>query len=440
MDAKTLAAIDRSVVWHPFTQHADWEKQPPVVIEKGAGVYLFDVEGNRYIDGVSSLWVNVHGHGHPHLLDAIREQSELLQHSTLLGLASTASITFAKALVDKSLPGLTRVFYSDSGSTSVEIALKMAFQWQQQQGHTKRTRFVAMSEAYHGDTIGSVSVGGIDLFHAIYRPLLFDAHRLEIPGNREASAERQALNAAKRLFQEHGDEIAAFVFEPLVQGAAGMRMHTPEFLAELCALAKQAGVLLIADEVATGFGRTGTLFAMEQVGISPDFLCAAKGITGGTLPLAATLTTEAIYEGFKGKTDEYRTFFHGHTYTGNPIACAVALASLELFESEGTLLNVRERAVQLEKRLAQMAGRKFIRGFRQQGLMAGVDLGDPEGNAFLPNERIGHKVCMACRPRGAILRPLGDTVILMPPLCISSAALDELLDILNDAITDVLGD
>ena len=364
----------------------------------------------------------------------------LLQHSTLLGLANPASITFAKALVDQTPSDLTRVFYSDSGSTSVEIALKMAFQWQQQRGHTTRQRFVAFSEAYHGDTIGSVSVGGIDLFHEIYRPLLFDAHRLHITGDRDPLAEENALRTARALFQAHGHEIAAFVFEPLVQGAAGIRVHSPEFLAALCTLAREAGALLIADEVATGFGRTGTLFAMEQVGITPDFLCAAKGITGGTLPLAATLTTEAIFDGFKGRTDEYRTFFHGHTYTGNPIACAVATASLELFASEGTLLNVRERTQQLHERLKELSSRRFIRGFRQQGLMAGVDLGDPKGDALSPNDRVGHRVCMACRPRGAILRPLGDTIVLMPPLCISSAALDQLVDILAHAITDVLGD
>ncbi len=323
------AQLDQDHLWHPFTQQQGWSEEAPLVIERAEGSHLIDRDGRRYIDGHSSLWCNVHGHRHPAIDQALRDQIDRVAHSTMLGLSHPGAAELAARLVEIAPAGLSRVFYSDSGSTAAEIALKMAFQYQQQRGgeHARRTSFVRLREAYHGDTIGSVSVGGIDLFHATYRPLLFETHAAE-PGD---AADME------RILAELGDEVAAVIVEPLVQGAGGIIVHPPGYLRAVRELCDRFGVLLICDEVAIGFGRTGTMFACEQEDVAPDFLCLAKGITGGYMPLAATLTTEAIYEGFLGAAEEFRTFFHGHTYTGNPLACAAALANLDVFESERTI-------------------------------------------------------------------------------------------------------
>ncbi len=324
-----LIEADRRYVWHPFTQQQSWggESDPPLIIERAENTNLYDAEGNAYIDGVSSLWCNVHGHHHPAIDEAIREQLDRVAHSTMLGLSHPPAIELAQKLIAVAPDGLQRVFYSDSGSTAVEIALKMAFQWWAQRGETGRTRFICLQNAYHGDTIGSVSVGGIDLFHSLYRPLLFDTLAAR-------AGDSEQLDA---LLSEHRGEVAAVIVEPLVQGAAGMLMQPPGYLRRVRELCDEHDVLLICDEVATGFGRTGTMFACEHEQVSPDLMCVAKGLTGGYLPLAATLTTERIYEGFLGRADEYRTFFHGHTFTGNPLACAAAIATLEIFERDRTL-------------------------------------------------------------------------------------------------------
>ncbi len=324
---KDLASADRQHVWHPFTQQRGWADEEPVIIERAEGCELVDTAGNRYIDGVSSLWCTVHGHRHPRIDAAVRDQLDKVAHSTMLGLTHPTAIELAERLTAIAPPGLTRCFYSDSGSTATEIALKMAFQFFQQRGDTQRSRFIALRDAYHGDTIGSVSVGGIDLFHTMYRPLLFDTLKAE-PGD---AADME------RLFEDHPGEVAAVIMEPLVQGAAGMLVHPEGYLRAVRELCDRHGALLICDEVAVGFGRTGRMFACEHEGVAPDLMCLAKGITGGYLPLAATLATEQIYEGFLGEYEEFRTFFHGHTYTGNPLACAAALATLEVFEEERTL-------------------------------------------------------------------------------------------------------
>ena len=323
------AQLDHDHLWHPFTQQQAWCEEEPLVIERAEGSHLIATDGRRYLDGVSSLWCNVHGHRHPGIDRAIRDQLDRVAHSTMLGLSHPGAAELAARLVELAPPGLSRVFYSDSGSTATEIALKMAFQYQQQRGgqHVRRTSFVHLRDAYHGDTIGSVSVGGIDLFHATYRPLLFKAHAAE-PGD---------AGDLERILALHEEEVAAVIVEPLVQGAAGMLVHPPGYLRAVRELCDAFGVLLICDEVATGFGRTGTMFACEQEQVAPDLLCLAKGLTGGYMPLAATLATERVYEGFLGAPEEQRTFFHGHTYTGNPLACAAALASLDAFESERTL-------------------------------------------------------------------------------------------------------
>lgn len=414
----SLAADDHRYIWHPFTQQQAWVEEEPVIIESAEGTTLTDTEGRTYIDGVSSLWCNVHGHRHPRIDAAVAEQLGHVAHSTMLGLSHRPAIELAKRLVKIAPPGLSRVFYSDSGSTATEIALKIAFQYWAQNGE-ERTKFVTLKEAYHGDTLGSVSAGGIDLFHETYRPLLFDTLKAE-PGD---------IADMERLLTENEGQVAAVMMEPLVQGAAGMIMHPRGYLRAVRELCDRFGVLLVCDEVATGFGRTGAMFACQHEDVAPDLMCVAKGITGGYLPLAATFTTERIYEGFLGRHDEYRTFFHGHTYTGNPLACAAAIATLDVFEQERTIESLQPKIELLTKLLQPIAQLSCVREVRQRGFMVGIEL---EG--FDPAERTGHQVTLEARERGAIVRPLGDVVVLMPPLSIRGAELQRLVSITRQAI------
>ena len=411
-----------SHVWHPFTQMRGFEAEDAPVIESGAGTWLVDTEGRRYIDGVSSLWCNVHGHRHPRIDAAVREQLGRVAHTTMLGLSHPGAEGLARRLVALAPGALSRVFYSDSGSTAVEVALKMAFQYWQQAADRRpsRTSFAYLENSYHGDTIGSVSLGGIELFHSMYRPLLFDAHR--VPAGDAA--------ALARLLAERGDEIAAVVIEPLVQGAAGMRLQPPGYLRAVRELCDRHDVFLVCDEVATGFGRTGRMFACEHEGVAPDFLCLAKGLTGGYMPLAATLATERVYAGFLGEFDEFRTFFHGHTYTGNPLACAAATATLDVFEEERTLDRLQDRISLLEQLLCDLvAPLPHVKEVRQLGFMCGIELGPFEAGA-----RMGHAATLEARRRGAIIRPLGDVVVLIPPLSIAPDVLEELVEIVADSI------
>jgi adenosylmethionine-8-amino-7-oxononanoate aminotransferase len=417
--AESIAELDQKHLWHPFTQQREWTREEPLVIERGDGTDLVDAEGGRYIDGVASLWCNVHGHCHPLINQALRDQLGRLEHSTLLGLTHAPAAELAARLVAIAPPGLTRVFFSDSGSAATEIALKMAFQYWRQRGEEQRTSFVALRGGYHGDTLGAVSVGGIDLFHGAYGPLLFDVHRVE-PGD---------AGELEQVLAEHGGEIAAIILEPLVQGAAGIRVQPPGYLRRVRELADRHGLLLIADEVATGFGRTGTMFACEQERVAPDLLCLGKGITGGYLPLAATVASERIYEGFLGAFEDHRTFFHGHTFTGNPLACVAGLASLEVFEWEETLLRLQPKIRLLGELLADVARMPDVAEVRGRGFMAGIDLGEHD-----PALRMGHRVTLEARNRGAIIRPLGDTVVLMPPLAISKADLGRLVAITAQSI------
>jgi adenosylmethionine-8-amino-7-oxononanoate aminotransferase len=421
MQSPQLAALDRDVLWHPFTQQRGWQDEPPVLIDRARGTTLWDTEGNSYIDGVSSLWCNVHGHGHPAIDAAVRAQLDRVAHTTMLGLSHPPAVELGRRLLDIAPRGLSRVFYSDNGSTANEIALKMAFQWWAQRGE-QRNAFVCLRMSYHGDTIGSVSVGGIELFHQMYRPLLFDAHQAE-PGD---PAHLRAI------LEEHGDTIAAVIVEPLVQGAAGILVHPEGYLRAVRELCDEFGLLLICDEVATGFGRTGTMFACEQEGVAPDLMCVAKGLTGGYMPLAATLATERIYEGFLGEFEEFRTFFHGHTYTGNPLACAAAIATLDVFEQERTLDALQPKMALLGELLEDhVAPLEAVAEVRRRGFMVGIELEE-----FPLDARMGHQVTLAARRRGAIVRPLGDVVVLMPPLSIDQAELRRLVKITAAAIAE----
>ncbi|MBI3071502.1 MAG: adenosylmethionine--8-amino-7-oxononanoate transaminase [Deltaproteobacteria bacterium] len=427
MKTRDWIALDRAHVWHPFTQMQDWcaPDDDPLVIERAEGCTLIDSDGRRYIDGVSSLWVNVHGHRRREIDDAIRAQLDRVAHTTLLGLASPPSIALAERL--SRLTGLPRVFYSDSGSTAVEVALKIAFQHWQNRGERQRTKFVALTDAYHGDTVGAVSVGGIDLFHEIFDPLLFNALRVSVS---------EGVAGFARVLDAHPGEVAAVIVEPLVQGAAGMLMQPPGYLAAVREVTKERGVLLIADEVATGVGRTGKMFACEHERVRPDLMAVAKGLTGGYLPLAATLATDEVYAAFLGEYAAKRTFFHGHTYTGNPLSCAAALANLDLFESERTLDALQPKIARLRELLAPLATHPHVGTIRQCGFMVGIELVRVR-NPVVPydwEDRAGARVCRRARDLGAVLRPLGSVVVLMPPLAISRDDLDRLVAIVHGAL------
>jgi len=433
-------ALDKRFLWHPFTQMRDWMESPQLVIERGQGVYLFDTQGNRYLDGVSSLWANIHGHRHPALVRAIRRQLAKLEHSTFLGLTNVPAIELATKLVAIAPANLKRVFYSDNGSTAVEIALKMSFQFWRQQGRAfaSKRKFISFVNAYHGDTLGSVSVGGVDLFHKIFKPLLFKSFKAFYPqcyrcpfGKQPAACDVYCLNDFEATLAQHHHEVCAVVVEPAIQGAAGMLTAPRGFLKRIEALCRDHNVHLILDEVATAFGRTGTMFACEQEKVVPDFLALAKGLSGGTLPLAATLTTPEIFNAFLGEYADFKSFFHGHTYTGNPLACAAAAASLDLFKSEKTLQRLRPKATYLSRRLEDFRQLRHVGDLRQAGFIAGIELvQDRDSKTPYPaSDRIGHVVVLEARRRGAILRPLGNVVVLMPPLSISRAQLKELLDI-----------
>jgi adenosylmethionine-8-amino-7-oxononanoate aminotransferase len=446
---KQLMDWDKQYIWHPFTQMKDYMAIEPLVIERGDGCFLIDVDGNKYIDGVSSLWVLVHGHGRKELLDAIEQQSKILCHSTLLGLANVPSVLLAKKLIEIAPRGLSRVFYSDNGSTSVEIALKMAYQYWQQRGEKRRKRFISFANAYHGDTIGSVSVGGIDLFHQVYGPLLFKTYRSPSPycyrcplKLKQETCGLACVEAFERAVKAHHEEACAVIIEPLVQGAAGMILQPPGWLRSVWKIAKEYNLLFITDEVATGFGRTGNMFACEEEKISPDFMCIAKGITGGYLPLAATITTEGVFDGFLGQFDECKTFFHGHTYTGNPLACAVAVENIDLFKKEKLLKKLQLKISQLHEGLERFRDLSHVGEVRQKGFMVGVELvqNRKSKKMYPPGEKIGQKVIWEARKRGVIIRPLGDVIVLMPPLAIDKPTLEKLVDVTYESIKAVTGD
>ena len=447
-DKETLTGWDKKFIWHPFTQMKDYMDTEPLIIERGEGCFLIDVEGRRYIDGVSSLWVLVHGHGKKELVEAIQRQAESLCHSTLLGISNVPAIRLAKTLIDIAPQGLSKVFYSDNGSTSVEIALKMAYQYWRQKGERKRKRFISFTNAYHGDTIGAVSVGGIDLFHKVYRPLLFKTHKSPSPycyrcplKLDKESCGMACVKQFEKVVKKYKDETCAVIIEPVVQGAAGMIVQPEGFLYSIWKIAKENGLLFVADEVATGFGRTGSMFACEKERVKPDFLCLAKGITGGYLPLAATLTTEEVFKGFLGKFEDFKTFFHGHTYTGNPLACSVAIENLDLFKKERTIQKLQDKINVLSRELEKFNELVHVGEVRQAGFMVGIELvkSKKTRRPYQPKEKMGHRVIMEARKRGVAVRPLGDVIVLMPPLAIDECTLRELVNVTYESIGAVTG-
>ncbi|TLY17553.1 MAG: adenosylmethionine--8-amino-7-oxononanoate transaminase [Nitrospirae bacterium] len=443
-----LAEWDRTYLWHPFTQMREWERESPIIIDRGEGSYLIDTEGRKYLDGVSSLWVNLHGHRHPRLDRAIQNQLKKIAHSTLLGLSNPPAIQLARELIRVTPRGLTRVFYSDDGSTAVEVALKMAVQyWQQHwpQAGAKRT-FVHLGLAYHGDTVGAMSVGSMELFQKRFDGLRFPTITAEPPycyrcplGLTYPACRMACLDPIERVLKQQHQEIAGLIIEPLVQAAAGMITAPPGYLSRIRELCTKYNVLLIADEVATGFGRTGRMFACDHEGVTPDLMAISKGLTGGYLPLAATLTTEEIYRAFLGDYAEWKTFFHGHSYSGNPLGCAVALANLEVFRKERTLVRMRSRLRALTRLLRPLSTLAHTGEIRQRGYMVGIELVKDRATreSYPLTDRIGHRVAMEARRRGLLIRPLGNVVVLMPPLVSRLSELSRMVSILHQSVRTV---
>jgi adenosylmethionine-8-amino-7-oxononanoate aminotransferase len=443
--AEDLRQWDRAHHWHAFTQMAEYE---PLIIERAEGCRLIDIDGREYLDGASSLWCNVHGHGHPKIDAAVRNQLDRIAHCTSLGMGCDTTVRLAKRLAENAPGNLERVFFSSDGSSAVEVALKMAFQlWRQRENpRPEKTKFIALGEAYHGDTIGSASVGGIPRFHALFKPLLFDVIRAPLPDPRQLPSDTPPEKAAihylhslEALLREHHTEIAAMVIEPIVQCAAGMVMHPPGYLRGVRELTRHYDVLLIADEVAVGFGRTGTMFACEQEGVVPDFLCLGKGLTAGYLPMAATFTNSQIYEAFLGPYHTARTLHHGHTYSGNPLAAAAALASLEVFDEEQTLDNLPPKIARIAEHLRKLAEHSHVATTRQRGLIGALELTPDKsrGLPYAPEERRVWRVCRETLAHGVWLRPLADVLYVMPPLAISVDEIDVIMNTLAAAIDEV---
>lgn len=443
-----LEQADKHYLWHPFTQQQDWEAEPQLIIERAEGCYVIDSEGKRYLDGISSLWVNVHGHNRPEINQAIIAQLERVAHTTMLGLTHPSAIELAQRLIAIAPGMLSRVFYSDTGAAAMEIALKMAFQYWQQCPSPKpqKTKFFSLSNAYHGDTVGAMSVGNITLYQQVYHQLLFPT--IQAPNaycyrchlhKSYPTCHFACLEEVERVIAEHADELAAVVMEPLVQGAAGIFVYPSGYTRAVWEIAKRHHVLFIVDEVATGFGKTGKMFACEHENIEPDLMALGKGMTGGYLPLAATLATEEIYQAFLGPIEQYCTFYHGHSYTGNPLACAATLANLDLFEQDQTLKHLQPKIALLTRQLERFRHLPLVGDIRQCGFMTGIELVQDQQTRipFPVQDKIGIRVIKEARRRGVILRPLSDIVVILPPLAITEEELQFLLNVTYDSICTI---
>jgi adenosylmethionine---8-amino-7-oxononanoate aminotransferase len=433
---RDLVNRDLAAVWHPFTQHAAWPDDEPLVIDRAEGVHLIDSDGRRFLDGVSSLWVTVHGHREPAIDAAIRDQLDRLDHSTFLGLTHEPGIALAEELLRIAPAGLTRVFFAGDGSSAAEAAIKMAYQAAAQRG-ADRPLFVHVAEGYHGDTLGAVSVGGIETFHATYRPILLETRQVSSPGLRKpeqsaAGRAAEVVDEMAALLRREGQRVCAVVVEPMVQAAGGMLTHDPAFLRGVRALCDQHGIAMVADEVATGLGPTGRWWAVQHAGVAPDLLVAGKRLTGGYLPLSAVLATEEVYAAFLGAPASGRTFFHGHTYTANPLCCAAALANLRLMHERSTVDRAAIVGDRIGALLAPLASCAGVVEIRRIGTMTGIEVRGA-------GERTGFAVCRAARDRGVLIRPLGDVVVLMPPLGIADDDLAELVGTVSDSVRAVVG-
>jgi adenosylmethionine-8-amino-7-oxononanoate aminotransferase len=492
-----LEELDKKYIWHPFTQMKEWLDEKPIIISEGRDCFIKDIYGRWYLDGVSSLWVNIHGHRKKEINEAIKKQLKKIAHSTLLGLSNVPAIRLGEKLVkivQKSLPphpplvkggqkwdemkesnqilnignpplppfskggtggfekggqresGLSKVFYSDNGSTAVEVALKIAFQYWKHKGVDRKNAFISLNNAYHGDTIGAVSVGGVNVFHKAFGPLLFKTYKSPSPycyrcelGKEYPECKFACLDKIEDILNAHSNKIAALIIEPLIQAAGGMITSPQGYLKGVRELCTKYNILMIADEVATGFGRTGKMFACEHESVVPDIMCLSKGITGGYMPLAATISTDEIYNAFLGEFKDLKTFFHGHSYTGNPLACAAALACLDLFEKENVLKNLKKKIDILETWLKDVSNLQYVGDVRNAGMMAGVELVKDKKSKELFDweEKMGWRVAYHARDNGVFIRPLGNVIVIMPPLSISEQNLERLLDVIRSAIINV---
>lgn len=447
-DNKNLEELDRRHIWHPFTQMKEWQKETPIVIAEGRDCFIKDTYGRWYLDGVSSLWVNIFGHRKKEIDDAIREQLDTIAHSTLLGLSNVPAIKLAEKLVQLVNKSLSKVFYSDNGSTAVEVGLKMAFQYWKHKGIDGRNAFISLRNAYHGDTLGAVSVGGIDIFHKTFEPLLFRTYKAPSPycyrcelGKTYPRCAFACLGEMDRILSDHEGEIAGLIIEPMIQAAGGMIISPAGYLKGVRELCSKYNILMIADEVATGFGRTGKMFACEHEDVIPDILCLSKGITGGYMPLAVTLATDELYNAFLGEFTDLKTFFHGHSYTGNPLACAAALACLGLFEKEHVLKHLKGKIAVLEAWLHEIAQFAHVGDVRNAGLMAGIELVlDKESKRpYDWEEKMGWRIADHAREQGVFIRPLGNVIVLMPPLAISEQNLVQMMRVMKESIFAITG-
>ncbi|MED5579367.1 MAG: adenosylmethionine--8-amino-7-oxononanoate transaminase [Nitrospinota bacterium] len=440
---------DLKYVWHPFTPMDEWESEdPPLIIKEGKGSYLIDIDGKKYLDGISSLWVNLHGHKKNEIDASIKNQLKKVAHSTQLGMGNTISIELAKKLISIAPKGLSRVFFSDSGSTSVEAAMKIAFQYQLQRPDPKpeKSNFLTLNLGYHGDTIGAVSLGGIEAFHFKFSPLLFPTIRVETPycywcprGSSEPPCSVCSGEEIVTHISNNADRIAGVVIEPLIQGASGMITQKKGFLKKIKDACIQHDVLLIADEVATGFGRTGKMFACEHEKVCPDIICLAKGLSGGYLPIAATITTEKIFNAFRGEYKEGKMFAHGHSYTANPLACAAALANLEIFKKEKTIDKIQPKIRTLWEEVRNLEKLDFVGDVRGLGLMIGIELmrNKLKKIPFQVEERVARKITLKVREKGLIIRPLGDVIVFMPPYSITKKEIKWAIKTIGTAIEEI---
>ena len=422
---------DLEVIWHPCTQMKDHETLPLIPIKSGKGVYLYDFEGNRYIDAVSSWWVNLFGHANPYINEKIKAQLETLEHVLLAGFTHEPAIELAHKLVAITPAGLNRVFYVDNGSSAVEAALKMSYHFHLNRGKRKPL-FLSLTNSYHGETIGALSVGDVALYKETYEPLLIANRQVPVPADQSREAAEEALGILDKVLHQHADEIAALILEPLVQGAGNMHMYHPSYLLGARELTRRYGVHLIADEIMTGFGRTGKMFACEHAGISPDFMTLSKGLTGGYLPLSVVMTTDEVYSAFYCDYTEYKAFLHSHSYTGNPLACSAALATLELFEQEDVIGNNREKSRYIWARAEKIAALPNVKEIRQQGMITAIEL-----QGYSAEERVGISVYRYALSRGVLLRPLGHVVYFMPPYTISYEEIDKMVDVALEGIRKV---
>lgn len=431
----------RQHLWLPFTQMQDYDKDP-LIIESGKGVKVTDTEGKEYYDGFSSVWLNVHGHRKEELNEAIRQQLEKIAHSTLLGMTNVPATELAAKLVEITPAGLDRVFYSDSGATAVEIALKMAFQYWRNIGEPEKKRFITMKNGYHGDTVGAISVGAVDLFHEIYEPLMFDSFKVPYPyvyrhssGDAE-TCKRECLEELERTLEAHHHEVAALIVEPLVQGAGGMITMPDGFLSEARELCRKYNVLTIFDEVATGFGKTGKMFAMENENTVPDIMTSGKGLTGGYLPIAITMTSEKIYQAFYDDYAKKKTFFHGHSYTGNQLGCAVALENLKLFKKDSIVERVAKKSEYIAELMESIKDMDIVGEVRQRGFMLGIEIVQDKNTRklFPAEQRAGYAITLEMRRRGMLTRPMGDVLVFMPPLAATKKELKAMVGIMKDSI------